>query len=134
MKVRFRLTMGRTACLATLLMIFAIPPVAADSHSQENVQKAILVTGASTGIGRRTTELLASKGYFVYAGARKQKDLEALNALENVQTVRLDVTIQDEIDAAVETVGKGGRGHLRHRAPANPGVPGNEQYAAQWHG
>ncbi len=37
MKVRFRLTMGRTACLVTLLMIFAIPPVAADSHSQENV-------------------------------------------------------------------------------------------------
>ena len=110
MKIRFRLIMGRTACLATLLMIFLIPPVAADSHSQENAQKAILVTGASTGIGRRTTELLASRGYFVYAGARKQKDLEALNALENVAAVRLDVTIQDEIDAAVETVRKGGRG------------------------
>ena len=101
MKIRFRLIMGRTACLATLLMIFVIPPVAADSHSQENAQKAVLVTGASTGIGRRTTELLASRGYFVYAGARKQKDLDALNALENVEAVRLDVTIQDEIDAAV---------------------------------
>jgi hypothetical protein len=40
MKVHFRLTMGRTACLATLLMIFALPPVAADSYSQENVQYA----------------------------------------------------------------------------------------------
>jgi NAD(P)-dependent dehydrogenase (short-subunit alcohol dehydrogenase family) len=60
--------------------------------------------------GRRVTELLASQGYFVYAGARSKKDLDALNALENVEAVRLDVTVQDEIDAAVETVRKGGHG------------------------
>jgi NAD(P)-dependent dehydrogenase (short-subunit alcohol dehydrogenase family) len=85
-------------------------PVAADSHGQENAKKAVLVTGASSGIGRRITELLASEGYFVYAGARSQQDLDALDALENVEAVRLDVTVQDEIDAAVETVRKGGRG------------------------
>jgi NADPH:quinone reductase-like Zn-dependent oxidoreductase len=39
--------------------------------------KAVLVTGASTGIGRKITEHLASRGYFVYAGARKQADLDA---------------------------------------------------------
>ena len=83
-KIRFRLIIGRTVCLATLLMISALTPVVADSHGKENAQKAVLITGASSGIGRRTTELLASKGYFVYAGARKQKDLNALNALENV--------------------------------------------------
>ena len=55
-------------------------------------------------------ETLASKGYFVYAGARKAQDLEALNAIENIQSVRLDVTIQGEIDAAVDTVSNGGRG------------------------
>ena len=71
-----------------------------ESHSQ----KAILVTGASTGLGRMLAETLASKGYFVFAGARKQKDLEALNAIENIQSIRLDVTIQSEIDAAVQTV------------------------------
>jgi NAD(P)-dependent dehydrogenase (short-subunit alcohol dehydrogenase family) len=32
--------------------------------------KAVLVTGASTGIGRKITERLAADGYFVYASAR----------------------------------------------------------------
>ncbi len=72
--------------------------------------KAVLVTGASTGIGRKITEHLASRGYFVYAGARKQADLDALNAIENVQALRLDVTKAEDIDAAVATVTKGGRG------------------------
>ena len=43
----------------------------------DHSQKAILVTGASTGLGRMLAESLASKGYFVYAGARKDKDLAA---------------------------------------------------------
>ncbi len=73
-------------------------------------QKAVLVTGASTGIGREIAETLARDGYFVYAGARKQKDLDALNAIDNMQAVRLDVTVQAEIDAAVETVKEGGKG------------------------
>jgi NAD(P)-dependent dehydrogenase (short-subunit alcohol dehydrogenase family) len=55
-------------------------------------------------------ETLASEGYFVYAGARKEKDLLALNAIGNIQSVRLDVTVQSEIDAAVQTVKDGNRG------------------------
>ncbi len=73
-------------------------------------QKAVLVTGASTGIGRNITERLASEGYFVYAGARKEKDLQELDAIENVESIRLDVTIQEDIIAAVETITKAGRG------------------------
>ena len=83
-------------------------------------QRAVLVTGASSGIGRRTAELLASEGFFVYAGARKAEDLKALDAIENVQGVRLDVTVQSEIDAAVETVRAGGRG--LHAVINNAGV------------
>ncbi len=75
-----------------------------------NGQKAVLVTGASSGIGRNIAETLAKKGYFVYAGARKQKDLDALNAINNIQSIKLDVTIQSEIDTAVITVEKAGRG------------------------
>jgi len=91
-------------------LVFVSAPVAAESQPSEAEHGAVLVTGASSGIGRRTTELLASNGWFVYAGARKQEDLDALNALDNVEAVRLDVTLQEDIDAAVETVKKGGRG------------------------
>jgi len=73
-------------------------------------QKAVLVTGASSGLGRAMTEMMAAKGYFVYAGARKDKDMKELNAIENVQAVRLDVTRQNEIDAAVKTISDAGRG------------------------
>ncbi len=94
-------------CLVTLGLA---GPAAADSHEDGAAEKAILVTGASTGIGRFITERLASEGFFVYAGARKQADLDALNELDNVEAVRLDVTVQEDIDAAVATVADGGRG------------------------
>ena len=70
----------------------------------------MLVTGASSGIGLKITRRLTSNGYFVDAGARKQADLDALDAIDNVQGIRLDVTRQDEIDAAVATVSSGGCG------------------------
>lgn len=97
--------------LAVIVVAAAInvPSARADEPAPAP-QKAVLVTGASTGIGRKITERLAADGYFVYAGARKDKDLAELNAIKNVQGVRLDVTKPDDIDAAVETVTKGGRG------------------------
>ncbi len=73
-------------------------------------QKAVLVTGASTGIGRKITEVLAENGYFVYAGARKDQDLAELNEIDNVEAVRLDVTRQQDIDAAVARITDAGRG------------------------
>ena len=73
-------------------------------------QKAVLVTGASSGIGRKIAEKLASSGFFVYAGARSQKDLDDLNKIKNIQSVKLDVTVASDISAAVATVAKGGRG------------------------
>jgi len=112
------LTRTATTVIMTGLLTLTLAPApaaGADSHATEHVaettpQKAVLVTGASTGIGRKITELLASKGVFVYAGARKDSDIKELNAIDNVMAVRLDVTIQDEIDAAVETITKQGRG------------------------
>ncbi|MCL7979357.1 MAG: SDR family NAD(P)-dependent oxidoreductase [marine benthic group bacterium] len=56
------------------------------------------------------TEVLSQNGFFVYAGARKPEDLARLDAMENVRSVRLDVTIPGEIDAAVEFVRSEGRG------------------------
>jgi len=43
-------------------------------------------------------------------GARKDEDLAELSAIENIQGVRLDVNKQEQIDAAVKTISKAGRG------------------------
>ena len=91
------------ALVAWPLGVRAMTPAVAD-------QKAVLVTGASTGIGRKVTERLAADGYFVYAGARKEEDIKALGAIKNVEAVRLDVTKPEDIDAAVITIKNGGRG------------------------
>jgi NAD(P)-dependent dehydrogenase (short-subunit alcohol dehydrogenase family) len=98
--------------VATTLMalLVSLPLVAWTQVPEAKTSKAVLVTGASTGIGRKITERLAADGYFVYAGARKDPDLTALGAIKNVQAVRLDVTNPQDIDAAVETIAKGGRG------------------------
>ena len=99
--------MRRTALLIALSIVTASHLMA---QAPTERQKAVLVTGASTGIGRRITEVLASKGFFVYAGARKEQDLKDLAAIRNVQSVKLDVTVAADIAAAVETITKGGRG------------------------
>jgi len=98
----------RTSFIAMLMItvIAALPSGAAEPVPV----KAILVTGASTGIGRNVTEHLAAAGYFVYAGARKPADLEALGKLKNVQAIKLDVTKPDDIAGAVDTITKAGRG------------------------
>ena len=100
----------RLCGLLVVILTFIPLNASAQSPDTDSEQKAVLITGASTGIGRKITEVFAEKGYFVYAGARKQKDLDALNAIENVQAIQLDVTVQEQIDAAVATVNKGGRG------------------------
>jgi NAD(P)-dependent dehydrogenase (short-subunit alcohol dehydrogenase family) len=91
------------ALLAAVLCASAQP-------SEQTVSKAVLVTGASSGIGRKITERLAADGYIVYATARKEADLKALGAIKNVQPLRLDVTKPAEIAAAVEAVTKAGHG------------------------
>ena len=92
-----------TQILCLAIIVILIDPQEANAATAElaEPQQAILVTGASSGIGRKIAEVLAENGYFVYAGARKQQDLDALNAIENVQAIRIDVTKQSEIDAAV---------------------------------
>lgn len=78
--------------------------------SQDSDQKAVLITGASSGIGRNMAETLAREGFFVYAGARKQPDIDELSAIDNIMGVRLDVNIQEDIDAAVALIINEGRG------------------------
>jgi NAD(P)-dependent dehydrogenase (short-subunit alcohol dehydrogenase family) len=91
---------------ALLLISFSHGSLAAETRPS----KAVLVTGANSGIGLRITEVLSSNGFHVYAGARKATDLERLKAMDNVTPVRLDVTIDEDIAAAVELIEQQGRG------------------------
>jgi len=100
------LSVARTVVAGIGVLLCAVPAFA----QATGAQKAIVVTGASSGIGREVTERLAANGFFVYAGARAQKDLDELSAIKNVQGVRLDVTSAADIAAAVALVGKAGRG------------------------
>lgn len=79
-------------------------------NSKIKPQKAILVTGASSGIGEQIAITLSKNGYYVYAGARKGRDLDRLSKIENMQGIRLDVTKPDQIIEAVEHISKEGRG------------------------
>ncbi|MFT5499996.1 MAG: NAD(P)-dependent dehydrogenase (short-subunit alcohol dehydrogenase family) [Woeseiaceae bacterium] len=94
------------AIMALACLLLSVAP----TYAQNQEQKAILVTGATTGIGRNLAETLAAEGHFVYAGARKQSDMDELNSIDNVMAVRLDVTKQGDIDAAVELITNEGRG------------------------
>jgi NAD(P)-dependent dehydrogenase (short-subunit alcohol dehydrogenase family) len=90
------------ATIAIVLQFMPTDTLAAD-------QKSVLITGASTGIGRNLAETLAQAGHHVYAGARKKADLAELDAIENITAVRLDVTKQEQIDAVVKQIeGAGG--------------------------
>src|SRR5690242_12648462 len=83
---------------------------------------AVLVTGAPSGIGRKITERLASNGYWVYAGARTPQEIDELNAIKNVEALRLDVTSPTDIAAAVALVGHGN--HPLRGVVNNAGVVG----------
>ena len=67
--------------------------------------RAVVITGASTGIGRASALELDSRGFQVFAGVRREQDAQDLRAERpSLDPVRIDVTDADSIDAAREHV------------------------------
>ena len=64
--------------------------------------QTIMITGASSGIGRATAAHFADQGWNVIATMRRPEDGEELAARDNVLVARLDVTESASIAAAVE--------------------------------
>lgn len=66
------------------------------------MKKSILITGASTGIGRETAIYLAKNGYLVYAGVRSEKDVQNIKneGITNLKPLILDVTNANDIQKA----------------------------------
>ena len=64
-------------------------------------QQTILITGASSGIGKATAIKLAKEGHKVFAGIRRKTDKTELENLhENITGVYIDVTNASSIDKA----------------------------------
>lgn len=79
-----------------------------------DADRAVLITGASTGIGEACARYLDDKGFRVFAGVRKEADGERLQEgqTDRLTPLILDVTDQSQIDAAVKSIGEamGGKG------------------------
>lgn len=77
---------------------------------------AVVITGASTGIGRATARYLAERGVRVFAGVRREQDADALRGegAGGVTPVQLDVTDRQSIARAAREVeaAVGGEGLL----------------------
>lgn len=67
------------------------------------MQKTILITGCSSGIGYATAHLLRKDGWRVYSSCRRQEDVARLRA-EGFHCVQLDITDDTQIQSAIETV------------------------------
>jgi NAD(P)-dependent dehydrogenase (short-subunit alcohol dehydrogenase family) len=67
---------------------------------------AVLISGASTGIGRACTEHLAGLGFTIFAGVRKQSDADSLRGDGSgcTQPLIMDVTESESIASAMRIV------------------------------
>ena len=65
--------------------------------------KVVVVTGASTGIGRATARMLKSRGWRVFPTARNRTDLDLLRG-EGFQPVELDLADPDSVEYAAKEV------------------------------
>lgn len=68
------------------------------------MNKVILITGASSGIGKETAKLFQTKNWNVAATMRSPEKAEDLQHIADVETFRLDVTDGDSIKQAIKDV------------------------------
>jgi NAD(P)-dependent dehydrogenase (short-subunit alcohol dehydrogenase family) len=98
--------------------------------AQASNARLVLITGASSGIGRATALLLDAQGYTVLAGVRREEDGAALRAeaSSRLSTIILDVTLPDHITAAHEAVVRLGGGRGLHALVNNAGYNYNAAF------
>ena len=72
----------------------------------DNTKKAILVSGASSGIGKQCAMRLDKAGFKVFAGLRSKKEAKELTqiASDRLKPLMLDITDSQSIDSAVHIV------------------------------
>jgi NAD(P)-dependent dehydrogenase (short-subunit alcohol dehydrogenase family) len=69
------------------------------SGNNRVMKKVILITGISSGFGKQTAELLASRGHTVYGTVRRDVEISS-----SIIGLKLDLTNADSIRQAVQTI------------------------------
>lgn len=102
--------------------------------------KSVLITGASTGIGRAAAEYLAERDWKVFAGVRKEADGETLKAANSaILPIILDVINAEHIEQAAREIERALEGKKLSGLVNNAGVAQMGPLAAQsmdefkWH-
>lgn len=67
------------------------------------MKKVILITGASSGMGKVTAEDLIKKGHTVYCAARSVGKMENLKKLGG-RVIKLDISNENEVNTAVDKI------------------------------
>lgn len=89
----------------------------------DNRKELIVVTGASTGIGRATAIRLAREGFHVLAGVRRQTDAEALaRESTGIEPVILDITEDSHIQDLAHRIGADPAGRPLRALVNNAGI------------
>lgn len=66
-------------------------------------QRSVVITGCSSGIGRRAAEILNARGYRVLATARRTEDLDLLKA-DGLESLALDLSDPQSVAALADEV------------------------------
>jgi len=74
-------------------------------------KKNILITGCSSGFGKRTAYFLREKGWYVYATARREENVQSLKK-EGFNSFRLDLASSQSIKDAVAKILEHAEGNL----------------------
>jgi len=64
-------------------------------------KKVIIITGASSGIGKSTAQQLLSEGHTVYGAARRIEKMDDLKA-DGIKAIKMDVTDEKSVKAGVD--------------------------------
>ena len=73
------------------------------TSTETQPSELVVVTGASTGIGKATAQRLAADGFLVLAGVRREQDATALRA-NNIEPIILDITDEQQVAALAKRI------------------------------
>lgn len=86
-----------------LTLPFSFPRPLHHNFKTKKMKKVILITGASSGIGKETAKKLIQEGHTVYAVARRIDQMQDLKTMGG-HPLQMDVTDEADIETVVQTI------------------------------